>query len=216
MGALFYTYFSGKQTFTASAIIQYKNGKAVEGLAADGTEIDVTEIYSAEVMTKVFEKLGLNYDKNNIDAIRAGVRVEAIQSVEEAAVQEALNEKGEVSEEKPTKYKVSYTVGNHDVQDASQFSKQILSTMLNVYVETYAENHVNSRIPLYAVDGICDKEYDYIEMVELLEDAVTQALEQLSYKTDVDLFSELQIFRGLGTRQLIASHLINTGNRQRE
>lgn len=71
MGVLFYSYFSRKQTYTASAIIQYKNEKATEGLAVDGTPIDVTEIYSAEVMTKVFEKLGLNYDKNNIDAILA-------------------------------------------------------------------------------------------------------------------------------------------------
>ena len=146
MGVLFYSYFSRKQTYTASAIIQYKNEKATEGLAVDGTPIDVTEIYSAEVMTKVFEKLGLNYDKNNIDAIRAGVHVNAVQSAEEVAVQEALNEKGEISEEKPTKYQVSYTVGSNDVQNASSFSKEILSTMLNVYVETFAENHVNSGI----------------------------------------------------------------------
>ncbi|MCI8597022.1 MAG: diguanylate cyclase [Lachnospiraceae bacterium] len=189
MGVLFYSYFSRKQTYTASAIIQYKNEKATEGLAVDGTPIDVTEIYSAEVMTKVFEKLGLNYDKNNIDAIRAGVHVNAVQSAEEVAVQEALNEKGEISEEKPTKYQVSYTVGSNDVQNASSFSKEILSTMLNVYVETFAENHVNSGIPLYAVGGIYDRDYDYIEMVELLDDAIVRALEQLSYKTSEDFRS---------------------------
>ncbi|MCI8293181.1 MAG: hypothetical protein HFH53_06555 [Hespellia sp.] len=189
MGVLFYSYFSGKQTYTSSAIIQYKNAAAAKGEAADGTEIDTTEIYSAEVITKVFEKLGMSYDENNIDAIRAKVHVEAVQSEEEAAVQEALNEKGEVSEEKPTMYLVSYTVGNRDVQNASGFSKQILNTMLNAYVETYAENHVNSNIPLYSAEGVYDRDYDYIEMVELLDQSVTRALEQLEYKTDKDFRS---------------------------
>ena len=181
MGMLFYSYFSGKQTYTASAIIQYKNEGAVKGQAPDGTEIDVTEIYSAEVMAKVFEKLGLNYSENNVDAVRAGVRVEAAQSKEESTVQEALNEKGEVSEQKPTMYLVSYTVGVRDVQNAASFSKQILKTMLDTYAETYAENHVNSQISLYSTDGIFDKDYDYIEMVELLDSAVDRALDQLSY-----------------------------------
>lgn len=184
MGVLFYTYFSGRQTYTSSAIIQYRNSDAVNGMAADGTEIDTTEIYSAEVITKVFEKLGMSYDENNMDAIRANVHVEPMQSEEEAAVQEALNEKGEVSEEKPTMYLVSYTVGNKDVQNAAGFSKQILNTMLNVYVETYAKNHVNSEVPLYSVEGVYDRNYDYIEMVELLDQSVERALEQLEYKTD--------------------------------
>lgn len=189
MGLLFYAYFSGKQSYTASAIIQYRNSEAVQGLAADGTEIDVTEIYSAEVMTKVFEKLGLNFSENNMDAIRAGVRVEAIQSEEESTVQEALNEKGEVSEEKPTMYLVSYTVSSRSVQNAADFSKQILNVMLSTYVETYAENHVNSQIPLYSVAGVYDKDYDYIEMVELLDSAVSRALDQLSYKESIDFRS---------------------------
>ncbi len=189
MGILFYSYFSGKQTYTASAIIQYRNPEAVQGLAADGTEIDVTEIYSSEVMTRVFEKLGLNYSENNMDAIRANVRVEAAQSKEEETVQEALNEKGEVVEDKPTSYLVSYTVAARDVKDAAGFSKQILNAMLNAYVETYAENHVNKKIPLYSVDGIYDKDYDYIEMVEILDEAVKRALEQLGYKNNTDFRS---------------------------
>ena len=181
MGVLFYSYFSGKQTYTASAIIQYKNADAVNGLAPDGTEIDVTEIYSAEVMAKVFAKLGLNYSENNIDAVRAGIRVEAAQSKEESTVQEALNEKGEVVEEKPTMYRVSYTVGSKDVQDAASFSKQILKVMLDTYAETYAENHVNSQIELFSTDGIYSKDYDYIEMVELLDTAVERAMEHIGY-----------------------------------
>ena len=184
MGALFYSYFSRKQTYTASAIIQYMNPEAVDGLAPDGTEIDVTEIYSVEVMTKVFERLGLSYDGNNIDAIRANVRVEAIQSKEEATAQEALNEKGELAEEKPTMYLVSYTVGSQDVRNAGAFSQQILKAMLNAYVETYAENHVNSAVPLYSVEGLYERDYDYIEMAEILDTAVARALDQLSYRTD--------------------------------
>ena len=67
------------------------------------------------------------------------------------------------------------------MQNAASFSKQILKTMLDTYAETYAENHVNSQISLYSTDGIFDKDYDYIEMVELLDSAVDRALDQLSY-----------------------------------
>lgn len=183
MGVLFYTYFSGKQTYTASAIIQYKNSEAAQGFAPDGTEIDITEIYSSEVMTRVFEKLGISYSENNIDTVRANVYVEAIQNEEDAIVQEALNEKGEVAEEKPTMYLVSYTVESKDVQNAAEFSKNMLQTMLNIYVEVYAENHINSTVPLQSVVGIYDKDYDYIEMVEILDSAVRQALEELFHKT---------------------------------
>lgn len=189
MGALFYRYFSGRQTYTATAIIQYTNQEATEGLAADGTEIDTTEIYSSEVMTRVFQKLGLTFDKNNMDAIRASIWVEPILSEEEEAVQEALNEKGEVPEEKTTTYRVSYTVNKNDVSNGKEFATTLLTTMLNVYTEVYAENHVNKSVFSNAVNGVYDKDYDYIEMIELIDSSVEQAIENLEYKKDLQFRS---------------------------
>lgn len=189
MGILFYKYFSRQQTYTASAIIQYTNDKAAEGLAPDGTNIDTTEIYSSEVMTRVFQKLGLTFDENNMDAIRAAIWVEPVLSEEEEVVQEALNEKGEVPEEKTTAYKVSYTVNKNDVSNGKEFATTLLTTMLNVYTEVYAENHVNKSVFPNAVNGIYDKNYDYIEMIELIDSSVEQTIENLDYKSDLQFRS---------------------------
>lgn len=189
MGFLFYQYFSGKQTYTARAIIQYTNPEAVNGLAPDGTEIDTSEIYSSEVMTRVFQKMDMNYDENNMDAIRAAVMVEPVLSAEESAVQEALNEQGEVTEQQPTVYMVSYTVGRGTSGDAKSFASDLLTTMLNEYMEVYAENHVNSSVASNATSGIYDTDYDYIEMIEIIDESVGNIMENLGTRRDLDFRS---------------------------
>lgn len=182
-GVLFYTFFSNRQTYTAKAIIQYNNEEAVKGLAADGIEIDTSEIYSSEVMTRVFQKLGYNYNEKNMDEIRSNVHVEPILTEEKETVQTALNENGEELKEKPTMYMVSYTVNKNEVEDAERFASTILSTILDEYMEVYAENHVNRAVQPDSVSGIYDQDYDYIEMVEIVEDSVSNAIERLSYIT---------------------------------
>ena len=189
MGFLFYQYFSGKQTYTARAIIQYTNPEAVNGLAPDGTEIDTSEIYSSEVMTRVFQKMDMNYDENNMDAIRAAVMVEPVLSAEESAVQEALNEQGEVTEQQPTVYMVSYTVGRGTGGDAKSFASDLLTTMLNEYMEVYAENHVNSSVASNATSGIYDTDYDYIEMIEIIDESVGNIMDNLGTRRDLDFRS---------------------------
>lgn len=189
MGILFYKYFSGQQMYTAMAIIQYTNREAAEGLAPDGTEIDTSEIYSSEVMTRVFQKMGLTYDENNMDAIRASIWVEPVLSEEEAVVQEALNEKGEVAEQKSTIYRISYTVNKNDVSNGKEFATTLLTTMLNVYMEVYAENHVNVSTAPNAIGGIYDRDYDYIEMIEIIDDSVGAVIDNLDYKRDLQFRS---------------------------
>lgn len=189
MGILFYRFFSGRQMYTAMAIIQYTNPEAVDGLAPDGTEIDTSEIYSSEVMTRVFQKMGLTYDENNMDAIRASIWVEPVLSEEEMIVQEALNEKGEVQEQKSTIYQISYTVNKNDVSNGKEFATTLLTTMLNVYMEVYAENHVNKSVAPNAISGIYDMDYDYIEMIELIDDSVGSVIDNLEYKRNLQFRS---------------------------
>ena len=78
------------------------------GLAPDGTEIDVSEIYSAEVLNQVFENLDLDYSKHNIDDLRSRVTVEPVRTQGEAALEEAKTSLGEEMEEMPVEYVVSF------------------------------------------------------------------------------------------------------------
>lgn len=191
LGLLFYLFFERRQTYTAEAVIRYTNAEAVNGLAPDGTEIDTADIYSAEVMTRVFRELSLNYDENNMDKIRSGVEVEPILNEQQEAVQTALTEQGEMPADQPTTYRVSYTVGKHDMDNAEEFAQQILNTMLRVYMESYAEQHVNKSDIPNTVSGIYDSDYDYIEMAEVLEEAVESTTQELLNKSDISFRSSL-------------------------
>ena len=83
-----------KQTYTASAVIEYANGDAKEGRAPDGSAIDVSEIASAGNMAKVMENLGLSPASYSLDTLCASIRVEPIIEEQAQNVQQALNEEG--------------------------------------------------------------------------------------------------------------------------
>lgn len=175
-GVVFYTYMQSKQTYTASAIISYTNSGAEQGLAPDGSEIDVTEIYSSQVMTKVFERMGLNSSSYNLDEVRSRVSVQAIVSDEEQAVQEAKNSAGEEVTSKPTNYLVTFTTNNRDSNSPDEFARQVLDTMLDVYIQFYGEKHINSLTAPNDISGLQDMNYDYLEMAEILEDSIDSTL----------------------------------------
>ena len=54
-----YEFISSRQSYTATAVIQYAGPNASEGLNADGTRIDPSEITSASVINKTIQDLGL-------------------------------------------------------------------------------------------------------------------------------------------------------------
>ena len=54
-----YEFISSRQSYTATAIIQYTNANASQGKNADGSRIDPTEITSASVINQTIQQLGL-------------------------------------------------------------------------------------------------------------------------------------------------------------
>lgn len=170
---------SRQQTYTATAIIEYSNDTAEEGLAPDGTDIDTSEIYSAEVMKEVFQRMGLSYDDYNLDEFRSKVSVTAIQTSEEEAVQQAKNENGEEVETKPTRYQVTLTLSQNDAPDPETFSRQILDNMLDIFLEKYGEEHVSGITFVNPISEINTSDYDYLEAIELIETSVDSTLESL-------------------------------------
>ena len=56
-GVVFYSYFSRQQVYTAYAIISYTNLDAKSGKTPSGADIDVSEIYSPNVVADAIEKL---------------------------------------------------------------------------------------------------------------------------------------------------------------
>lgn len=76
LGALIvYKYAMYNQEYTASTVISYTGQNAANGKTPSGDDIDVTEIYSAAVITNVLEDLNLNI---GADAIRSKCKVTEI------------------------------------------------------------------------------------------------------------------------------------------
>lgn len=178
-GLFFYVYMQRQQTYSATAVISYTNDGAEEGLAPDGSLIDVSEIYSSQVMAKVFDRMGLNYNDYNLDELRSRVSINEIVSEEDRAVQEAKNEAGEMVESKPTKYYVTFTAERNDSDHPEEFARQVLDNMLDVYIQTYGENHINTSLAANDISDINERDYDYLEMAELLESSIDDALESV-------------------------------------
>lgn len=172
------------QTYTASAIISYTNSQAVDGLAPDGTEIDTTEIYSAEVLNRVFEKLNLNYSDYNIDDMRSRITVMPVRTENEAAVEEAKTSLGEEMEGQPTEYIVSFTASVRDGGELEIFARKFLDELLDVYIQLYGENHINRGTAVNDISELGEQEYDYLEMAELLKKSISYTLSGLTGKEE--------------------------------
>lgn len=170
---------NGRQSYTATAIIEYTNTRAKEGLAPDGTKIDTSEIYSTEVMKEAFTRMGLDYDSYNLDEFRSKVVVTPILTEEEQAVQEAINEQGEEAETSPTIYQVSLTLSQRDATNCSVFVRQLLDNMLDIFIEKYGEKHAAYGSFVNRLSEINEANYDYLEIVEVIDQSVEETISVL-------------------------------------
>ena len=169
-----------QQSYTATAILEYTNEEASQGLAPDGTTIDPSEIYSTEVMKQVFIRMDMDFDSFNLDKFRSKVVVEQLQTDEEAAIQEALNEKGESMTTVPTKYSVSVTLDKTDAAEPQIFVRQLMENMLDVYLSVYGEEHVSGRIQVNDIVTLQESDFDYIEAVEVIDADVSAIVSSLA------------------------------------
>ena len=169
-----------QQSYTATAILEYTNEEADQGLAPDGTTIDPSEIYSAEVMKQVFARMDLDFESYNLDKFRSKVVVKEVMTDEEAAIQEALNEKGESMTTVPTKYVVSITLDKEDAANPRIFARQLMENMLDVYLSVYGEEHVSGSIQVNEIVKLEESDFDYIEAVEAMDDSVSGTVNSLA------------------------------------
>lgn len=158
-----YKYAMYNQEYTASTIISYTNSDASNGRTPSGDDLDVTEIFSASVITNVLSDLNLNI---GADAIRSKCRVEGITPPDEDTKKEALLEKGEEYSFFPTDYIVSFSVGSEYNKD---FARTVLDSIIKNYFASYGEKYINQQtLPNNNVRGTTDR-YDYIERAEILD-----------------------------------------------
>ncbi len=173
-----YQFVADNQQYTATAVIQYTNKDAEQGLNVDGSKIDTSEITSATVINRTIEQLGLSA---NTESIRSKISVKEVVSDDEELRKETAIQDGEEYTYHPTIYQVSFSV---DSKDAENYARNVLDAVLGNYFQYYGEKHIDTDLfPNNAVNVSVDN-YEYIDCVEMLQSNADESVAYLRKKAD--------------------------------
>ena len=173
-----YEFISSRQSYTATAVIQYAGPNASEGLNADGTRIDPSEITSASVINKTIQDLGLTA---STESIRPRISVQEVIPEDEETKKETALSNGDEYEYYPTTYAVSFTV---DSKDATDYARNVLDSVLTNYFQYYSETHVDADIFPNNASNVSVANYEYIDCVEILRNTANESASFLQKKAD--------------------------------
>ena len=165
------------QTYNASTIIEYTGEGAYSGLSPDGTKIDPNELKSTNIVSKALSSL--NISQTNVDSIRESISIEPVISEEQQLLQESKLELGEEYEVNPTRYLVTLSTS---VLSGKEYPRLVLNEILSEYNAFYGETHVNSQGGTNGINDIYSKNYDYIEMMEVIDGSLESTLKYLNDK----------------------------------
>lgn len=174
---IFSFYLKSIQEYTASVTIEYKNTDAKYGYTPDGSMIDPSEIYSANIISAVIEDMGLDM---TIDQIRTRCEVNAIIPEDEQAKKEAAYKNNEEYFYFPTRYEVTYTV---DSKYNKTFAINTLNSIIDNYFAYYSEEYVNKRNLPANPAALIDTSYDYIENADIINNTTNDMLGYLEVMT---------------------------------
>lgn len=177
-------------TYVASEVIHYNDPAAEQGLTPTGSKLDVNEIKSSAVMSKVVEKMGLT-GIYSVDSLVSRVSITPLPDEDKVAQKEAKLEEGEEYVYEPSTYIVSFTATNNE---GSVFARTILDETLDVYFAEYSQKYVNVAPANNVIDNIESENYDYIELVELIDTGVDQTLSTLYQRMEQNPY-----YRATGT-----------------
>lgn len=165
----------GSNTYVASEVIHYNDPAAEQGLTPTGSKLDVNEIKSSAILSKVVDRMGLT-GIYSVDSLISRVSITALPDEDKVAQKEAKLEEGEEYIYEPSTYIVSFTATNSEGAD---FARTILDETLDVYFAEYSQKYVNVAPAKNVIDNIESENYDYIEMVELMDTGIEETLNTL-------------------------------------
>ena len=165
----------GSNTFVASEVIHYNDPQTELGLTPTGAKLDVNEIKSSAVMSKVVNRLGLT-GIYSVDSLISRISITGIPDEDKLAQKEAKLEEGEEYVYEPSTFIVSFTATNNE---GSVFARTILDEILDVYFAEYSQKYVNVAPANNVISNIENGNYDYIEMLELIDTGINETLNTL-------------------------------------
>ena len=159
-------------TYVASEVIHYNDPAAEQGLTPTGAKLDVNEIKSSVVMSKVVDKMGLT-GIYSVDSLISRISITPLPDEDKVAQKEAKLEEGEEYIYEPSTFIISFTATNGEGAD---FARTILDETLDVYFAEYSQKYVNVAPANNLIDNIESENYDYIEMAEMIDSGINSTL----------------------------------------
>ena len=186
LGATYVINFKLKSsnTYVASEVIHYNDPAAEQGLTPTGDKLDVTEIKSSAVMSKVVDKMGLT-GIYSVDSLISRVAITPLPDEDKVSQKEAKLEEGEEYVYEPSTYIVSFSATNSEGAD---FARTILDETLDVYFSEYSQKYVNVAPAKNIIDNLGNQNYDYIEMIELIDTGIDETLSTLYQRMDQNAY----------------------------
>ena len=175
--ATYAVYFklSASNTYIASEVIHYNDPQAEQGLAPTGDKLDVNEIKSSAVMSKVVDKIGLT-GIYSVDSLISRINITPIEDKDKVAQKEAKLEEGEEYIYEPSEFIVSFAATSGEGAD---FARTILDETLDVYFERFSQKYVNVAYANNTIENLDKNNYDFIEMMELVDTSIENTLNTL-------------------------------------
>ena len=170
----FYLYLSKQQYYYATMKIEYLNSKASEGMTPNGAKLNPEEMRAAVIVSSALEDIGLDI---NVDSVRNSLSIEGVLTEEEQNRKNALLNKGEEYELKPTNYQAKLSLN-------SKYSEEVVQSLLTAIVNRYMTWYGNQYVITRAKPGILganllDK-YDYIIVLDMISKAIYNMLEYIN------------------------------------
>lgn len=173
--AVVYVKLSGANKYVASEVIHYNDALAEQGLAPTGAKLDVNEIKSSAVMSKVVDSMGLT-GIYSVDSLISRISITPIEDRDKVAQKEAKLEEGEEHIYEPSTFIVSFAANSSEGPD---FARTVLAKTLDVYFELFSQRYVNVAHADNTIEKLSTNGYDYIEMMELIDTSIDNTLNTL-------------------------------------
>ncbi|MBQ7959907.1 MAG: diguanylate cyclase [Clostridia bacterium] len=175
--ATYAVYFklSRSNTYIASEVIHYNDEQAEKGLAPTGEKLDVTEIKFSAVMSRVVDKMGLT-GIYSVDSLISRIDITPIEDADKVAQKDAKLEEGEEYIYEPSTFIVSFASTSGEGPD---FARTVLDEILDVYFEQFSQKYVNVAPANNTIENLNKNDYDFIEMMELIDTSIENTLTTL-------------------------------------
>ncbi len=168
-----------QRTYVASAVINYNFESAEKGKTPSGDDLDVNEIKSSAIMSKVIESAGLSSDYS-VDNLTSRIGIIEVPDEDKLSQKQAKLDEGEEYVYVPTKYIITFTASNNEGEN---FARTMLDEILDTYFSVFGENYINVDHISNKIEKMYDDNYDYLQMMEYVETCIADTVDLL-YQRD--------------------------------